>query len=44
VGDRLEGSLATAVWAAVQGAGIVRVHDVEPTVQALRLVQAKVAA
>jgi dihydropteroate synthase len=44
VDDRLEGSLATAVWAAVQGAGIVRVHDVEPTVQALRLVQAKVAA
>jgi dihydropteroate synthase len=44
VGDRLEGSLATAVWAAVQGAGIVRAHDVEPTVQALRLVQDKVAA
>jgi dihydropteroate synthase len=42
--DRLEGSLATAVWAAVQGAGIVRAHDVEPTVQALRLVQDKVAA
>src|SRR5713101_2178616 len=42
--DRLEGSLATAVWAAVQGVGIVRVHDVEPTVQALRLVQTKVAA
>lgn len=35
--DRLEGSLASAVWVAVQGAGMVRVHDVAPTVQALRL-------
>jgi len=35
--DRLEGSLATAVWALSQGAGMVRVHDVAPTVGALRL-------
>lgn len=37
-GDRLEGSLATAVWAMVAGAAIVRVHDVAETVQAARLV------
>ena len=37
-GDRLEGSLATAVWAMVQGAAMVRVHDVAATVQAARLV------
>jgi dihydropteroate synthase len=36
--DRLEGSLAVAVWAVHQGARMVRVHDVAPTVQALRLV------
>ena len=35
--DRLEGSLATAVHAVAQGARMVRVHDVAPTVQALRL-------
>jgi len=38
VTDRLEGSLATAVHAVAQGARMVRAHDVEPTVQALRLV------
>src|SRR4051794_5600791 len=38
--DRLEGSLALASWAAAEGAAIVRVHDVAPTVQALRLVGA----
>ena len=37
-GDRLEGSLATAVWAMVAGATIVRVHDVAVTVRAARLV------
>jgi dihydropteroate synthase len=37
VEDRLEGSLATAVWAINLGVGMVRVHDVAPTVQALRL-------
>jgi dihydropteroate synthase len=41
--DRLEGSLATAVWAMAAGAAMVRVHDVAATVQAARLV-GKVAA
>jgi dihydropteroate synthase len=36
--DRLEASLATAVWALDQGVSMVRVHDVGPTVQAARLV------
>ena len=40
VEDRLEGSLATATWAMAQGAAVVRVHDVRPTVQAARLVGA----
>jgi len=35
--DRLEASLAVAVWAVDQGAAMVRVHDVRPTVQAMRL-------
>ena len=37
VHDRLEPSLAAAVWAMDHGAAMVRVHDVEPTVQAARL-------
>jgi dihydropteroate synthase len=36
--DRLEGSLATAVWSMSQGARMVRVHDVRATVQAAMLV------
>ena len=40
VDDRLEGSLAAAVWALAQGAAMVRVHDVQPTVQAVRVVAA----
>ncbi|HEX2023064.1 MAG TPA: dihydropteroate synthase [Acidimicrobiales bacterium] len=36
--DRLEGSLATAAWALTQGAAMVRVHDVRPTAQLVRLV------
>lgn len=36
--DRLEGSLAVATWAFVQGAALVRVHDVAATVAARRLV------
>lgn len=36
--DRLEASLAVAVWAAMKGAGMVRVHDVAATVQAVRVV------
>jgi dihydropteroate synthase len=43
VDDRLEGSLTTAVWAMTQGAGMVRVHDVAPTVQAARIVGQTVA-
>jgi dihydropteroate synthase len=35
--DRLEGSVATAAWAVTQGAAVVRVHDVAPTAQAVRL-------
>jgi len=38
--DRLEGSLATAVWAMTRGAAMVRVHDVAATVQAATLVGA----
>jgi dihydropteroate synthase len=38
VADRIEASLATAVWAMVAGAGMVRVHDVRETVHAARLV------
>ena len=38
VADRLPGSLATAIWALGQGAGMVRVHDVAATVQAALLV------
>lgn len=40
VGDRLAGSLAAAVLAAERGARLVRVHDVAPTVDALRVVWA----
>jgi dihydropteroate synthase len=38
--QRLEGSLAAAVLAAARGAGILRVHDVEQTVRALRVADA----
>ncbi|MDP9402290.1 MAG: dihydropteroate synthase [Actinomycetota bacterium] len=38
VHDRLDASLATAVYAMAAGAAMVRVHDVAPTVQAARLV------
>ena len=38
VEERLPGSLATATWAMQAGAGMVRVHDVAPTVQAATLV------
>lgn len=34
--DRLVGSLTTAVWAMIHGARIVRVHDVQATVRAVR--------
>lgn len=39
-GDRLEGSLAGAVWAMVKGAAMVRAHDVRATADAARLVGA----
>ncbi len=35
--DRLEGSLACALWAAEQGAGYLRVHDVGATRRALKI-------
>ena len=41
--DTLEGSLAVAVHAITQGAGMLRVHDVAATVQAVRVVAEAVA-
>ena len=38
--DRLEGSLAAAVWCATQGVEVVRVHDVGATVRALKVADA----
>jgi dihydropteroate synthase len=35
--DRLEGTVATTTWAILQGAAVVRVHDVAPAVQAAYL-------
>ena len=37
--NRLPGSLAAALYAAAQGAQILRVHDVAETCQALKIVQ-----
>ena len=37
VDDRVEASVATAAWSLSQGAAMVRVHDVAPTVEAARL-------
>ena len=37
---RLDGSVAAAVWCTSQGVEMVRVHDVGPTVRALRVVDA----
>jgi dihydropteroate synthase len=42
--DRLEGSVATAVWALLRGAAMVRVHDVAATVRALEAVDAVTAS
>src|ERR1700722_12951486 len=39
-GERLYGSLALAVWAALSGARIIRTHDVAATVDALKVVAA----
>jgi len=38
--QRVAGSVAVEVWAASQGALVLRVHDVKPTVEALRVWQA----
>jgi dihydropteroate synthase len=38
--DRLEGSIAAAMWCAANGADIVRVHDVGATVRALKVTDA----
>lgn len=38
--DRLEASLATATWAMVHGAAMIRVHDVRASVQAAKVVAA----
>ena len=38
--DRLTGSIAVAVLAAQNGASMIRAHDVGPTVQAIRMVDA----
>jgi len=43
-GDRLEASVAAAVWAGLQGASMVRVHDVRATVLAMRLLPGAGAA
>ena len=37
--DRLEETVATSTWAAVQGAKMVRVHDVRPVVMAMKLAE-----
>ena len=39
-GKNLGGNLGIAVWCAMHGASVVRVHDVKETVQALRVVEA----
>jgi dihydropteroate synthase len=39
-GQRLEGTLATIVWAVAKGARIVRVHDVQQAVRAVRMTEA----
>lgn len=40
VDDRLEGTLAAAAFAVVQGARILRVHDVRPVARASKIVEA----
>lgn len=44
VGDRLHGSVALAAYAALQGVSVIRVHDVGPTVDALRVIGAVIGA
>jgi dihydropteroate synthase len=38
VWERLEGTLASVVYAVLRGAAMVRVHDIKPIVQAIRLI------
>lgn len=40
VEERLEGTLATTIYGALNGAGIVRVHDVKENVRAIRMLRA----
>lgn len=42
--QRIEGTLASICWAVAHGASLVRVHDVVPTVRALGLLEAILAA
>ncbi len=44
VDDREDGTLAAVVWALDHGASIVRVHDVAPAVEAVRVLRAMAAA
>jgi dihydropteroate synthase len=44
VDQREDGTLATVVWALDHGASMVRVHDVAPAVEAVRLLRAMAAA
>ena len=39
-GERLEGTIAACVFAAANGANVLRVHDVKPVVKALKLADA----
>jgi dihydropteroate synthase len=43
-GDRLEGSIATAVWSLLRGASMVRVHEVPATVRAIEACDRVLAA
>jgi dihydropteroate synthase len=38
--DRLEGSLAAAVWSVINGVNILRVHDVAETVRSVKIARA----
>jgi len=38
--ERLEGSLASAMWCMIKGASILRVHDVKETKRAVRMLEA----
>ncbi|MCJ7665893.1 MAG: dihydropteroate synthase, partial [Actinobacteria bacterium] len=37
VEERLEGSLTAAIWAAINGVNILRVHDVDETVKSVKI-------